>query len=86
MNLNAYIDRQDWFKGPLMQRAIIVFNGKVVKDVVEADEEHGFIWQMKRDSLGNFIVKDDELVRIRRQGRVRIIDPLNVDLAGVYLK
>lgn len=70
----------------LCRRAIIVFKGKVIKHVIEADEEHGHVIVHKLDENGKFIIKDDEVEIVRWHGRVRIIDPLNTDLAGIYLK
>lgn len=75
---------------PLVLRAIIIFNGKItdpkLTPVVMADEEEGEIWHYRRDRDGNYQHRDGELQLFVQHGKVKIIDPDNVDLASFYLK
>lgn len=75
---------------PLVLRAIIIFNGKIfgapLTPVIMADEEEGEIWHYRKDESGRLIFRDGEFQIFIQQGRVKIIDPDNVDLASFYLK
>lgn len=72
--------------GPLCRRAIILFNGHALDRVVEADEEQGYVIVHERWPDGQLKVFGDRLVQLKLIGKVRIIDPDEVDLAEVYLK
>lgn len=84
MRLNVYdAASPDPYRRALFNRALILFNGRPVSFVINADEETGFIqrytgaWEQKGGYLNTEILR----------GVVRIVDPLEPEyLAEVYLK
>lgn len=78
--MNLHVDRMN----PLCRRALIVLDGKQVKNCTEADDEHGYIYQLEpvHDFRGNVI----DYRSVRHEGKVRIVDPLEWTLDKVYLR
>lgn len=69
---------------PLTRRALIVFNGRACREMVTmADEEAGIIRYYSRPLATKGDDMFDEELAV---GKVKIIDPLLVDLADVYLR
>jgi hypothetical protein len=71
LRLNA--DR-DW-RNPLLDRVRVSFNGKLITNVFEADEERGLVYVFGRNYR-----------KIRMCGRVRLIDPEEWDVHRAYTR
>lgn len=69
----------------LCRRAIITLDGVKVAFCLEADEEQGYIERIDMEN-GRPIVYEHAILTVCEYGKVRIIDPLTIDLAEVYLK
>lgn len=60
---------------PLVARARISLNGRLIHRVIMADEERGVV-----------LVWDKGFQRVRKRGTVRIIDPLDWDIHAAYTR
>lgn len=60
---------------PLTKRAIILLNRAPVKYCIEADEESGYV-----------ITYDKNWLRVRMEGEVKILDPLEINIHEIYTR
>ena len=76
LNLKHIRTHQEAYLMSLCMRAIILFNGKRIKNCIYANDERGYIMKYKEPPQ----VIDDNLVTETLRGKVRIIDPDEEDL------
>lgn len=69
----------------ILRQVQVKLNGANMQFVTLADEEQGYVMQLKRDAHGNFVIEHGAVTECRIEGKVEIVLPEGITLASLKL-
>ena len=76
------------FHPAFMHRCLVLFNGRIIRRVITADEELGYVWHYKTDENNKHIIINGHALREWLVGDVQIVLPcteITVDFVELAL-